>query len=239
MNPKEVQQNLSDASKELSVLRSECADREALVGKAEMELQNVRHHWDTENMCAMKAENEIQKLTKVHQKDSEDKLTFLHNLYQRLAVGCVLIKQPEGLLGRFSWPELCTVLQEHVDALTSDLHRANEKISHLEYACKKRDDAMKEQQTQENTFCKQAKEVKERKAGWQKRKKDLEQHYSALTGEVHAREQNCQVVADKAKEKVANLEKIRHQMALELLHLKQVLPVCLRIDSRGPLPPLL
>ncbi|KAK6493340.1 coiled-coil domain-containing protein 171-like [Huso huso] len=185
----EAQQNLSDASKELSVLRSECADREALVGKAEMELQNVRHHWDTENMCAMKAENEIQKLTKVHQKDSEDKLTFLHNLYQRLAVGCVLIKQPEGLLGRFSWPELCTVLQEHVDALTSDLHRANEKISHLEYACKKRDDAMKEQQTQENKFCKQAKQVKERKAGWQKRKKDLEQHYSALTGEVHAREQ--------------------------------------------------
>ncbi|RXN00717.1 Coiled-coil domain-containing protein 171 [Acipenser ruthenus] len=221
----EAQQNLSDASNELSELRSECADREALVGKAEMELQNMRHHWETEKMHAMEAENEIQKLTQVHQKDSEEKLTFLHNLYQHLVAGCVLIKQPEGLLGRFSWPELCTVLQEHVDALTSDLHRANEKISHLEYVCKNRDDAVKElQQTQENMFCKLAKQVKGREAGWQKQKKDLEQHYSALIGEVHARAQNCQGVADKANEKVASLEKIRDQMALELLHLKQVLP---------------
>ncbi|XP_058887733.1 coiled-coil domain-containing protein 171-like isoform X2 [Acipenser ruthenus] len=221
----EAQQNLSDASNELSELRSECADREALVGKAEMELQNMRHHWETEKMRAMEAENEIQKLTQVHQKDSEEKLTFLHNLYQHLVAGCVLIKQPEGLLGRFSWSELCTVLQEHVDALTSDLHRANEKISHLEYVCKNRDDAVKElQQTQENMFCKLAKQVKGREAGWQKQKKDLEQHYSALIGEVHARAQNCQGVADKANEKVASLEKIRDQMALELLHLKQVLP---------------
>lgn len=74
-------------------------------------------------------------------------------------------------------------------AKTLMVFSASLKISHLEYACKKRDDAMKEQQTQENKFCKQAKQVKERKAGWQKRKKDLEQHYSALTGEVHAREQ--------------------------------------------------
>ncbi|XP_041123319.1 coiled-coil domain-containing protein 171-like [Polyodon spathula] len=154
-----------------------------------------------------------------------EKLTFLHNLYQHLVAGCVLIKQPEGLLGKFSWPELCTVLQEHVDALTSDLHRANERISHLEYVCKNKDDAVNGlQQTQENMFCKLAEQVKEREAGWQKQKKDLEQHYSALIGEVHARAQNCQGVADKAKEKVASLEKIKDQMALELLHLKQVLP---------------
>ncbi|XP_041099748.1 coiled-coil domain-containing protein 171-like, partial [Polyodon spathula] len=67
----EAQQNLSDASNELSELRSECADREALIGKAEMEVQNMRHHWETEKMRAMEAENEIQKLTQVHQKDSE------------------------------------------------------------------------------------------------------------------------------------------------------------------------
>lgn len=64
---------------------------------------------------------------------SQDKLTFLHSLYQRLVAGCVLIKQPEGILDRFSWSELCAVLQENVDALILDLSRANEKVSVLRH----------------------------------------------------------------------------------------------------------
>lgn len=59
---------------------------------------------------------------------SQEKLTFLHSLYQHLVAGCVLIKQPEGILDKFSWPELCTVLQENVDALILDLNKANEKV---------------------------------------------------------------------------------------------------------------
>lgn len=64
---------------------------------------------------------------------SQEKLTFLHSLYQRLVAGCVLIKQPEGILDRFTWCELCAVLQENVDALILDLNRANEKVSVLRH----------------------------------------------------------------------------------------------------------
>lgn len=64
---------------------------------------------------------------------SQEKLTFLHGLYQHLVAGCVLIKQPEGILDRFSWSELCAVLQENVDALILDLNRANEKVSVLRH----------------------------------------------------------------------------------------------------------
>lgn len=64
---------------------------------------------------------------------SQEKLTFLHTLYQHLIAGSVLIKQPEGMLDKFSWSELCAVLQENVDALIVDLNRANEKVTVLRH----------------------------------------------------------------------------------------------------------
>ncbi|OWK01242.1 hypothetical protein Celaphus_00018274 [Cervus elaphus hippelaphus] len=88
---------------------------------------------------------------KLEDASNEEKLTFLHTLYQHLIAGSVLIKQPEGMLDKFSWSELCAVLQENVDALIVDLNRANEKdlqdkladvskeLSHLRTKCADRE----------------------------------------------------------------------------------------------------
>ncbi|XP_025929361.1 coiled-coil domain-containing protein 171 isoform X3 [Apteryx rowi] len=221
---KEAQDNLADANKELNHLHTKCVDRETLIGTLKMELQNVLQCWEKEKVRATESENEIQKLTRAYQKDMEEKLTFLHNLYQHLVAGCVLIKQPEGILDRFSWPELCVVLQENVDALILDLSRANEKISHLEYACKNKSDTMKElQQTQEDAFNKMAEQMKAQESCWQKQQKDLEQQYSGLLGEVHARAQKYQETAEKNKERFSILEKKREKLALENVHVKNTL----------------
>ncbi|KAH0628334.1 hypothetical protein JD844_009337 [Phrynosoma platyrhinos] len=186
----ETQNNLSDANKELNHLQSKCTDRESLIAALKKELQNILHCWEKEKVHSTELENEIQKLTWAYEKDTEEKLTFLHTLYQHLVAGCVLIKQPEGILDKFSWPELCTVLQENVDALILDLNKANEKISHLEYVCKNKSDTMRElQQTQEDTFNKVAEQLKAQESCWLKQKKELEQQYSGLLGEVHARAQ--------------------------------------------------
>ncbi|XP_064358530.1 coiled-coil domain-containing protein 171 isoform X3 [Dromaius novaehollandiae] len=220
----EAQDNLADANKELNHLHTKCADRETLIGTLKMELQNVLQCWEKEKVRATESENEIQKLTRAYQKDMEEKLTFLHNLYQHLVAGCVLIKQPEGILDRFSWPELCAVLQENVDALILDLSRANEKISHLEYVCKNKSDTMKElQQTQEDAYNKMAEQMKAQESCWQKQKKDLEQQYSGLLGEVHARAQKYQETAEKNKERFSILEKKREKLALENVHVKNIL----------------
>ncbi|XP_067171529.1 coiled-coil domain-containing protein 171 isoform X5 [Apteryx mantelli] len=221
---KEAQDNLADANKELNHLHTKCVDRETLIGTLKMELQNVLQCWEKEKVRATESENEIQKLTRAYQKDMEEKLTFLHNLYQQLVAGCVLIKQPEGILDRFSWPELCVVLQENVDALILDLSRANEKISHLEYACKNKSDTMKElQQTQKDAFNKMAEQMKAQESCWQKQQKDLEQQYSGLLGEVHARAQKYQETAEKNKERFSILEKKREKLALENVHVKNTL----------------
>uniref|UniRef100_A0A8D0GSF4 Coiled-coil domain-containing protein 171 n=1 Tax=Sphenodon punctatus TaxID=8508 RepID=A0A8D0GSF4_SPHPU len=128
------------------------------------------------------------------------------------------------MLDKFSWPELCAVLQENVDALILDLNRANEKISHLEYICKNKSATMWElQQTQEDTFNKVAEQMKAQENCWLKQKKDLEQQYSGLLGEVHARAQKYQETAEKAKEKFAAVEKVREELILENSHFKSIL----------------
>ncbi|XP_059692812.1 coiled-coil domain-containing protein 171 isoform X4 [Haemorhous mexicanus] len=199
---KEAQDAMADANKELNYLHTKCTDRETLIETLKMELQDVQQCWEKE----------------------QEKLTFLHSLYQHLIAGCVLIKQPEGILDRFSWPELCVVLQENVDALISDLNRANEKISHLEYVCKNKSNTMKElQQSQEDAFNKMAEKMKAQASCWQNEKKYLEQQYSDLLGEVHARAQEYQEAAEKNKEKIYVLEKSQEKLALENISVKNTL----------------
>ncbi|XP_069330319.1 coiled-coil domain-containing protein 171 isoform X2 [Eulemur rufifrons] len=222
-NIKELQDKLADGNKELSHLRTKCADREALISTLKVELQNVLHCWEKEKAQAAQSESELQKLSQAFHKDTEEKLTFLHTLYQHLVAGCVLIKQPEGMLDKFSWSELCAVLQENVDALIADLNRANEKISHLEYICKNKSDTMRElQQTQEDTFNKVAEQIKVQESCWHKQKKELELQYSELLLEVQKRAQKFQEIAEKNMEKLNRIEKSHEQLVLENLNFKKV-----------------
>uniref|UniRef100_A0A671EL16 Coiled-coil domain containing 171 n=1 Tax=Rhinolophus ferrumequinum TaxID=59479 RepID=A0A671EL16_RHIFE len=221
---KDLQDKLADVSKELSHLRTKCADREALISTLKVELQNVLHCWEKEKARAVQSECELQKLSQAFQKDTEEKLTFLHTLYQHLVAGCALIKQPEGILDKFSWSELCAVLQENVDALIADLNRANEKICHLEYICKNKSDTMRElQQTQEDTFNKVAEQIKAQESCWQKQKKELELQYSELLLEVQKRAQKFQEIAEKNMEKLNRIEKSHEQLVFENSRIKNVL----------------
>ncbi|XP_034519830.1 coiled-coil domain-containing protein 171 isoform X6 [Ailuropoda melanoleuca] len=161
---------------------------------------------------------------KLEDASNEEKLTFLHTLYQHLIAGCVLMKQPEGMLDKFSWTELCAVLQENVDALIADLTRANEKISHLEYICKNKSDTMRElQQTQEDTFNKVAEQIKAQESCWHKQKKELELQYSELLLEVQRRAQKFQEIAEKNMEKLNRIERSHEQLVLENSHFKNML----------------
>ncbi|XP_029775523.1 coiled-coil domain-containing protein 171 [Suricata suricatta] len=223
-NIKDLQDKLGDVSKELSHLRTKCADREALISTLKAELQNVLHCWEKEKARAAQSESDLQKLSQAFQKDAEEKLTFLHTLYQHLIAGCVLIKQPEGMLDKFSWSELCAVLQENVDALISDLTRANEKINHLEYICKNKSDTMRElQQTQEDTFNKVAEQIKAQESCWHKQKKELERQCSELLSEAQKRAQKYQEIAEKNMEKLNRIEKSHEQLVLENSRFKTAL----------------
>lgn len=67
----ELQDKLTEAHKELSHLRTKCADREALVSTLKAELQNVLHRWENEKTHAAQCERELQSLSQAFHKDTE------------------------------------------------------------------------------------------------------------------------------------------------------------------------
>ncbi|XP_029106002.1 coiled-coil domain-containing protein 171 [Scleropages formosus] len=218
-NIEEAHIKLACAQSEVTALRSSCTESTTMAERTQAELRSAQRRWESERERSAAAQEESRRLTEAYQQDSQEKLTFLHDLYQRLVAGCVLIKQPEGLLGSFSWPELRAVLQEHADALTSDLRRANEKISHLECVRKSKEGLVRElQQSHESTLSKLAEQVKKQEETWQRQRQDLEQHHADLRAELGARAQRWQAAAEEAQAKVAALEKMKSQASVELVH---------------------
>lgn len=67
----DLQDKLADVNKELSHLRTKCADREALISTLKVELQNVLHCWEKEKARAAQSESELQKLSQAVHKDTE------------------------------------------------------------------------------------------------------------------------------------------------------------------------
>lgn len=63
-------------------------------------------------------------------------------------------------------------------------------ISHLEYICKHKTDTMNDlQQNQEDALEKMSQQLKAQEHWWQKEKQYLDQQYSNVLAEIHARSQ--------------------------------------------------
>ncbi|NXB58172.1 CC171 protein, partial [Struthidea cinerea] len=112
-------------------------------------------------------------------------------------------------LDALSVTEFCTLLCENIEALIVNFQKANERISHLEYICKHKIDTMNNlQQNQEDTFEKMSEQLKAQEHCWQKEKRYLEQQYSNLLAEAHARAQECEQTAQKNRQKLYGLDQI-------------------------------
>ncbi|TRY60736.1 hypothetical protein DNTS_007809 [Danionella cerebrum] len=91
-----------------------------------------------------------------------------HSLSQRLIAGCVLVTPPQSMLGSFSWEELSSLVQEHVETLTSDLSLANQKVEHLESVCEGKSEELE---------CVRA-QMRDQKEIWIREKEDLNAQHS-------------------------------------------------------------
>ncbi|XP_014118267.1 PREDICTED: coiled-coil domain-containing protein 171-like, partial [Pseudopodoces humilis] len=141
---------------------------------------------------------------------------ILLNLYQRMADSHVLAKQPNVPLEGLPWMEFCVLLYENVEALILNFHKANERISQLEYICKHKTDTMNDlQQNQEDALEKMSEQLKAQEHCLQKEKQYLEQQYSNLLAEVHARAQECEETSQKNRQKLYGLEQMCEKLAHE------------------------
>ncbi|KAL2294822.1 hypothetical protein Nmel_008575, partial [Mimus melanotis] len=151
-------------------------------------------------------------------------LSILLNIFQSMADGHVLAVHPDVPLEVLPWREFCELLRENVEALILNFHEASKRISHLEYICKHKTYTInKLQWNQEDAFAKMLEQLKAQEHCWQKEKKYLEQQYSNLLAEVHARTQECEEAAQKSRQKLYGLEQICEKLTHENNSMRNIL----------------
>ncbi|XP_065806347.1 coiled-coil domain-containing protein 171-like isoform X4 [Labrus bergylta] len=167
----ELQQTSTKLKQEVTRLLQESSDwsMQSRGLKAELEKEREARGREKEREKEERT-TEVQKIMKHYQEESEARLSFLYRLYQRLLAGCVLLDQPQSILGNFTWEELCDVISEQVDQRSSDLRRADNKIAHLQRVCKKKDVCVRQlQRSQECVLSRLEESVRKREEAWSHR----------------------------------------------------------------------
>uniref|UniRef100_S4RBB1 Coiled-coil domain containing 171 n=1 Tax=Petromyzon marinus TaxID=7757 RepID=S4RBB1_PETMA len=220
----DLQAQLLAANTEVVNQRAQADERVGSMASLQSEVQRLQASWDAEKAHSADAYTQLNKLRQAFEEDVQEKLTFLHELYQRLVAGCVVIHPPKSILGQFTWAELCSILQENVDALTMDLNRNLEKVAHLERLCNGKEEAMKELKKRQDASVNRLLEgMREKEEGWHKAKVALEQHYTRLLGEVHTHAQKSQASASDLRGKVNELTCEQERLMAELVSLQEQL----------------
>ncbi|XP_028973586.2 coiled-coil domain-containing protein 171 isoform X2 [Esox lucius] len=201
---KECRSALSDCNVELQRLRAECSQKTFQTERLQTDFQTALKNWEREREGEREKERErtaelheeIQKISQLYQKDSQEKLSFLHGLYQRLLAGCVLISQPQCILGSFTWTELCDVITEHINALTSDLTHANEKVVQLESVCDSKSVCVSElKQSQECVLVRLEETVRQKEEAWMAQRREMEQQHKHAVSQLQGKIQVTHAVS--------------------------------------------
>ncbi|KAM9390795.1 coiled-coil domain-containing protein 171 isoform 1-T1 [Salvelinus alpinus] len=244
----ELLATLSDCNVELQRLRSQCSDKTLQTNRLHTDLQTAQQHWEREREREKQREGErektrekqregerkkerektvelqaeVQRIRQLNQKDSQEKLSFLHGLFQRLLAGCVLVSQPQCILGSFSWAELCDVITEHVDTLTSDLTRANERVSHLQAVCESNSVCVSQlQQSQEGVLVRIEETVKQREEAWTTQRHEMDQQHTHTVTLLQGKIQMYSAQLEEARQRLSSLEKERSQLTNDLAMLQK------------------
>ncbi|KAL7375433.1 hypothetical protein ABVT39_017153 [Epinephelus coioides] len=217
----ESQQASSTLEQEVRRLRQESSDwsTQSRALRAELEKEKEEREKEKEEREKEKEERvaEVQKITGHYETESKARLSFLYCVYQRLLAGCVLLDQPQCILGDFTWKELCDVINEQVDQLTSDLRGANAKITHLQSVCEKKSVCVRElQRSQECVLSRLEESVRRREEAWSS------QHTHTVT-QLQNELQLCRSQCDSLRDHVASLELHSSSLTSDLSRLRSLL----------------
>ncbi|KAF4078393.1 hypothetical protein AMELA_G00198500 [Ameiurus melas] len=206
---------VSEEAEHLRVCIADAAER------AQTELQSITHRWEQEREQHTLSKTHIHTLRLEHDRERQEKLTFLHTLYQRLLTGCVLVAPPQSMMGSFSWAELSIMLQEQADALTSDLSSANQRIARLENVCEGKEAAL-------TSVCEQ---LKQREESWIKQREELDTQHTHLINKLHTTAQDLKSRLDHTEESLRVSERSHSALQQEMTRLQELVRVCRRNDA--------
>ncbi|XP_046724964.1 coiled-coil domain-containing protein 171 isoform X1 [Silurus meridionalis] len=209
---------VSEEAERLRVYAAESADA---AERMQRELESITHRWGEERERHTQTKTHTHTLTQEHKKEHQEKLAFLHSLYQRLLTGGVLVASPQSMMGSFSWAELSIMLQEQADVLTSDLHSANQRITFLESVCEGKEAAL-------TSVCEQ---LKQREETWIKQREELDTQHTHLINELHTRAQDLQSRLDHTVKCLHGSERAHSILQQEVSRLQELVRVCRRDNA--------
>ncbi|XP_039508192.1 coiled-coil domain-containing protein 171 isoform X2 [Pimephales promelas] len=185
----DLQMKLQECEARGVCVHEEAKRLRACVSDAAVELRRLSQQLQEEKTQHTHTHAQINTLRQQHHSDGQEKLAFLHTLYQRMLAGCVLVTPPHCMLGSFSWAELSALVQEHMDTLTSDLAAANQKVSCLESVCEGKSAALESVSAQ----------MRQREERWVKLREDLDTRHTHLNQQLQLKVQELSVQLERAQ----------------------------------------
>ncbi|KAL3866903.1 hypothetical protein ACJMK2_044153, partial [Sinanodonta woodiana] len=223
----DAQKNYTRTAKELNRVRSEYGELESLLSRLKVDMQSTASNQNKDRSRIQELSEEIMKLVKKHKIEEEEKLAFLHGMYQRLLSGRILWPTKEKAFGQLYWSDLTSMVYDQVSALVDNLQHAEEKMKELDEALKTKEDTLNEaQRSHEDQLNKLTSLTKERELSWQKQKEEIEAHYSQLLSEMQTRTKKSQTMADQAWEKIRSTGTLQSGLETECAELQNQLTEC-------------
>lgn len=217
----DAQKNYTRTAKELNRVRSDYGELESTLTKMKIDLHSTASNQTKDRKRVHELSEEIMKLVKRQKNNDEEKLAFLHGMYQRLLAGRVMVSAKDHGMNQFSWSDLASLVYDQVSSLVSTQQRSEEKVHHLEEAVKAKEGAVEEiQKSYEDQLNKLTSLTKERELSWQKQKEEIEGHYQQLLNELQNRSKKSQAMADQAWEKIRMTGSVKQGLESEVVDLR-------------------
>lgn len=218
----ETQKQYTKAAKDLNKSRSSYAELEATIGKLKSSVQTNASNQDKDRTRIQELSEEIMKLVKRHRTEEEEKIAFLHGLYQRLLSSHISVPSRDKIFNQFAWVDLTEVVYEQVSSLVDLVHTTDEKLKASQDSSRQREEeAARLSQEHDEQISRLTVLAREREAAWQQQKEELEQHYSQMLADVQSRSKKTQVIADQAWEKVRATGSVKQGLESELAELRK------------------
>ncbi|XP_050400373.1 coiled-coil domain-containing protein 171 isoform X2 [Patella vulgata] len=199
----DTQKKYTRTAKELNRVRSDYGELEGLLARMQVDLQTTSSYSDRDRTRIQELSGEIMKLVSKQKEEEEDRINFLHGLYQQLLSGPMKRPVKDKGFKQLTFCDLSDMVYQQVTTLVSALQEADEKLKTMEETVLRKEVSLQEiQNSSEVQIQKLTSLTKERELSWQKQKDEIEAHYSKLLSDLQSRSKKNQTIADQAWEKV-------------------------------------
>ncbi|KAK3801916.1 hypothetical protein RRG08_028383 [Elysia crispata] len=210
------------AAKDLNKSRANYSELESTIGKLKTSLQVNANNQDKDRTRIQELSEEIMKLVKRHRVEEEERIAFLHGLYQRLLSSNITSPTRDRTFNQFAWADLTEIVYEQVSCLVDLLQSSEERMKVTSKTVQENQDmvrALKQEHAEQITRLTNS--SRDREVAWQQQKEQMEQHYNQMLSDMQSRSSKTQTIADQAWEQVRATGNIQMGLEAEVVELRK------------------